>query len=307
MQEDEMGNTLAALSNDLASAVERAGHSIVAVHARHRFSSGGVVWGPGVIVTADHTIKRDEEIKVTLPGGQTAPAKLAGRDPGTDLALLSVDGETPPMPEFAPTESLQPGNIVLAVARSTEGGLSATMGVVSTVSGPTRTWRGGSLDQLIRLDITLFPGSSGGAVVDTQGRVIGIASSALSRIAGIAIPVKTVDRTADELARKGYIARGYLGVALQRVSLPEHLRGTLRSPAASGLMILTVEPGGPAEKAGVLLGDILISLDGKPLGEADDLQEALRPESVGRAVNALVLRGGSPAELQIKVGERRRS
>lgn len=301
-----MGNTLVALSNDLASAVERAGRSVVAVHARHRFSSSGVAWQAGVIVTADHAIKREEEISITLPDGRAVPAKLAGRDPGTDLAVLRVEGGSLAPAEFAPTESLQAGNVVLAVGRSAETGVNATMGVISTVGGPSRTWRGGSLDRLVRLDVTLYPGVSGGAIVDPLGRVLGMATSGLSRIAGIAVPVSTVSRVSEELLRKGHISRGYLGVGLQRVSLPEHLKTTLQLPVASGLIVLTVESGGPAEQGGVLPGDILLSLDGKSLAEADDVQEALGSDSVGRTVSAKIVRGGSLAELQIKVGERRR-
>src|SRR5580658_1383149 len=200
-----MANELAALSNELAAAVERAGKSVVAVHARPRFSSSGVFWKPGVIVTAEHAIRREDEITVTLPDGKNVTAVLTGSDPGTDLAVLKVDYEGAPVQpaKAAPV----PGNLALAIGRSEDSGVNATMGVISAVSGPWRTWRGGRLDNYIRLDLTLYPGSSGGLVVDVSGNAIGIATSALSRIAGVAIPASTIDRVVDEILARGHVAR----------------------------------------------------------------------------------------------------
>jgi S1-C subfamily serine protease len=154
------------------------------------------------------------------------------------------------------------------------------------------------IDRYVRLDVAVYPGSSGGAVVDAQGGLIGIATSGLSRIAPLAIPVSTVNRVIDALLTKGRVTRGYLGVGLQRIALPE--------PHGAGLIVLSVEPAGPAGRAGVALGDILTALDGKPLRDTDDVQSALEPEFVGKPVKASLLRGGKPAELSITVGERPR-
>src|SRR4051794_25532667 len=256
-----MANELAAFSNELAAVVERAARSVVAVHARPRFSSSGVVWRPGIVVTAEHTIRREEEITVTLPDGTTAPATLAGSDAGTDIAVLRVDA---PGASAASRTDATPkaGNVALAIGRSQNSGPNATMGIISAVSGEWRTWRGGRLDQYIRLDLTLYPGSSGGAVVDSEGRAIGIATSALSRIAGLAIPPANVDRTVDELLARGHVARGYLGVGLQPVELPDHQKG---------LIVVSLEAGGPAAKAGVIIGDVLLALAGRPANDTDDL------------------------------------
>ena len=174
-----MENPLIALSIELAATAERAGRSVVAVNARWRNASSGVIWRNGVIVTADHTIRREEEIRVTLPDGRSAVAELAGRDPGTDLAVLKV--ELADAPIARPSDSIQPGNLALAIGRSEQAGISAAMGVVSNVSGPWHTWRGGKLDRFIRLDIGLYPGVSGAAVVDVEGKLIGIATAGLSR------------------------------------------------------------------------------------------------------------------------------
>jgi len=291
-----MANELAALSDELAAAVERVGRSVVAVHARPRFSSSGVFWRPGIIVTAEHTIRREEEITVTLPNGSNAPATLAGSDAGTDVAVLRIeDADSAPTPRAGAVPA--PGNLVLAIGRSQDSGVNATMGIVSAVSGSWRTWRGGRLDHYIRLDLTLYPGSSGGVAVNTAGEAVGIATSALSRIAGVAIPATTVDRVVDEILTRGRVARGYLGVGLQPVELPDHQMSQI---------VLSLEAEGPAAKAGVLIGNILVSLGGRAVPDIDDLQSALESYGVGQSIEAEVLRGGVPKKIAIAIGERPR-
>jgi S1-C subfamily serine protease len=291
-----MVTELSALSNDLAAAVERAGRSVAAVHARPRFSSCGVLWRPDVIVTAEHTIRREEEITVTLPDGATHPATLAGSDPGTDLAVLKLSGAAA---EAAVPSSLEirPGNLALAVGRSEDSGVNATLGIISAVSGSWRTWRGGRLDRYIRLDLSMYPASSGGAVIDPSGAVLGIATSALSRIAALAIPATTINRVLDEILARGKVSRGYLGVGLRPVSVPNH---------QTSLIVLSVEPEGPAAKAGVLVGDILVSLGGGAVADTDDVQTALESSGVGKVIEADLLRGGEPKRIAITVGERPR-
>jgi S1-C subfamily serine protease len=291
-----MAKELAALSNELAAAVERAATAVVAVHARPRFSSSGVFWRPGVIVTAEHTIRREEEINVTLPDGRNTAAALAGSDAGTDVAVLKIeDGAGAPLPRAAAVPAA--GNLALAIGRSEDSGVNATMGIISAVSGEWRTWRGGRLDHYIRLDLTMYPMSSGGVVINTAGESIGIATSALSRIAGLAIPGATIDRTVDEILARGRVARGYLGVGLQPVELPGHHKG---------LIVLSLEPEGPAAKGGVIIGDILIALGGKQVTDTDDIQAALEAQGVGKTIDAEVLRGGASKKIAITIGERPR-
>lgn len=290
-----MANELAALSNELAVVVERAGRAVVAVHARPRFSSSGVLWRPGIAITAEHTIRREEEITVTLPDGKNVPASLAGSDPGTDLAILKVDAGDGTVTRA--TAEPVPGNLALTIGRSEDSGVNATMGIISAVSGPWRTWRGGRLDRYIRLDLTLYPGSSGGLVVNAAGEALGIATSVLSRIAGLAIPASTIDRVADEILARGRVARGYLGVGLQPVELPDHHKG---------LIVLSLEPEGPAARAGVLIGDVLTSLGGSPVADTDDIQAVLEGHAVGQSVPAGVSRGGVSQSIAITIGERPR-
>lgn len=292
-----MENELVALSNELAGAVEQAARAVVAVNARPRFASSGVLWRPGVVVTAEHTIRRREEIGITLADGRTAPATLAGRDAGTDIAVLKAGDTGTPPAALGSTEALKPGHMVLAIGRSPDSGVNATMGIMSAVSGPWRSWRGGRIDQYLRLDLTLYPGSSGGAVVDTGGRVLGMATSALSRIAGLAVPVSTVNRVVDELLRTGHVSRAYLGLGLHPVSLPD---------SQTGLIVLSAEADGPAARSGVLIGDVIVMLAGKPVRDTDDIQSTLDGQSVGSPMPARIVRGGQIIELIITTGERPR-
>src|SRR5580698_4708857 len=215
-----MQNSLTNLSDELAGVVERAGASVVAVYGGGRMPSSGVHWSPGLIVTAEHSLRRDEEIRVGLADGRTIAAELAGRDPGSDLAVLKIDAGSLAVLSNARQTQVKTGNIVLAIGRHRDIGVCAAMGIVSVVGPGYQTWRGGRLDSFLRLDLELYPGCSGALVVGSSGQAVGIASSVHSRIAPVAIPAATVDRVAAELAKRGYVARGYLGVGMQSVALP---------------------------------------------------------------------------------------
>jgi S1-C subfamily serine protease len=290
-----MENPLLALSNELAALAARAGQGVVAVHGRPRIPSSGILWRSNVVVTAEHALRREEELRVTLPDGSIIAAELAGRDPGTDLAVLRVKAETP---EWNFSTTPQCGNLILAIGRSAEMGMTAAMGVVSSVSGAWHTWRGGKVDQFLRLDVGLYPGSVGGAVVDAEGRLLGLATSGLSRTSIIAVPAATIARVVDELLEKGHVARGYLGVGLQPIALP--------APQQGGLIVLSVESDGPAGRAGLVLGDILTSVGGKPVASVEDLQEALGAGSAGKTVSVSLIRGGDPVQVDLTIGERPR-
>jgi S1-C subfamily serine protease len=296
-------STLLALSNDLAGAVAKAGQSIVAVNARPRIPASGVHWREGLIVTAEHTVQRDEEITILLPDGKKAKAELVGRDSSTDLAVLKISGENPPVAEVGDATELKIGHLALAVARPGERGLSASLGVVSALSGSWRTWSGSRIDQFIRLDLSIYPGFSGGALVDAHGRVAGIITSG-PRNSVLAIPAATVNRVIEQLSSKGRITRGFLGLGMQPVRLPDTLKQSLKLESHGGVIIVEVKAGGPADKAGVLIGDVLVELDGRTIGEPGDVQAALDPEQVGKTVKAKFVRAGAKIELSIVVGER---
>jgi len=297
--------TLAALSDDLASAVERAGRAVVAIYARPRIPASGVLWRPNVVVAADHTIRREEGITVALADGRRVAATLAGRDPGTDLAVLKLDDDagagTPA--ELGGDDTLKAGHIVLALGRPGTD-VTASLGLVSVSSGEWRTWRGGKIDRFIRLDITVYDGFSGGPLIDTGGPIVGINSSGLARGQPVTIPNVTVRRVVEQLLTKGRVARGYVGLAMQPVRLPQELVSALGLPGRTGLMLLSVEANGPGAAAGVMLGDILVEFGGHAVQDPVDLLAALGPESVGHAVRARVVRAGAVRNLDITVRER---
>jgi S1-C subfamily serine protease len=293
-------NALLSLSNELAGAVEHVAGAVVAVNARPRLASTGVHWRPGIIVTADHTVRSDEDITIARPDGRTVAASLVGRDPGTDLAVLRIHDTDLPAADPGDPGSVKVGHIVLAVGH----GPRASWGIVSLLGGRWHTSRGGEIDQLMRLDLTLYPGFSGGPLVDVQGRVVGINTSGLSRQLELAIPVSTVARVVDELIDKGRISRGFLGVGLQPVRLPESLRRTLTAAPEIGLIVVSVQPEGPAAKSGLLLGDVLVTLDGTSVSAPEDVQAAVGARPVGSTIMATILRAGAPAEVRITVGER---
>jgi S1-C subfamily serine protease len=292
--------TLLLLSNDLASAVERAARSVVAVHARPRLPSTGVHWRPGIVVTAEHTVRVEEEIRVVWPDGRAAPASLVARDPGTDLAVLRVGDTDWPVAEVGDGAELKVGNLVLAVGY----GPRASWGVVSAVGGPWRTWRGGEVDRFVRVDLALYPGFSGGPLVEASGKVAGLVTSGLSRQLELAVPASTVMRIVDELLATGRISRSYLGLGLQPVALPEALRRLAPGSEPHGLIVVSIEADGPAARAGVMLGDVLVALEGRPLHDPGDVQAVLAGRRPGTAVTASLIRAGAPLDAVITLGER---
>ncbi len=298
-----MTNPLTAFSEHLTALVGEVGKSVVAVHARHRFASSGVHWMPGVIVTADHTIRREEDIRITTPNGATLNAELAGRDPGTDLAVLKVEGLDASVAAQVVGFKAQPGALVAAVGRSKDSAIAA-LGLLSSTSPESQTWRGGRLDQVLRLDMELHPGASGGAVVDAEGKLIGIATAALSRVSVFAIPPVTVDRVARQLVAHGRIPRGYLGVGLQPIALPEHLIKELKRPAGTALIVISVGAETPAGKAGIVIGDVLLELEGRVTQVPEHVHALLDSQSIGAKLKARILRGGKAMDLELTVGER---
>jgi S1-C subfamily serine protease len=301
-QAEDTVSVLAGLSDDLARAVERAGASVVRVDARRRQAASGVVWAAdGLILTADHVLERDEDLTVGLPDGRSVGTRIVGRDPGTDLALLRAEAQGLSPVQQGPAPKV--GHLALVVARPGSG-LETSIGAVSALVGPARTRRGGRLEGIIRTDATFYPGFSGGPLVDTGGRMIGLATSYFGQGAGMAIPLETVGRVTAALLSHGRVRRGFLGLSSQPVGLPEALRTRLGLGQESGLLVVGVEPGGPAESGGLLIGDVLIALGGEPVRDTDDLRGLLGAKRVGQATPVRVIRGGEPRELTVTIGER---
>jgi S1-C subfamily serine protease len=303
-----MSSELIALSNALAQATDRAAASAVAVHTEARGSASGIVWRPGIIVTSENALRRDEEIHVTLPDGRVVSASLAGRDPSTDLAVLKCDDTSAasaiPVAQQGDPASLKPGSLILAVGRTRASGPVAALGVVSLVAAERRTWNGSSLSPYIRLDVSLQPTAIGGAVVDAHGRTVGIVSPHFARFGAAVIPATIVNAVVDTLLQKGRIPRGYLGVGLQPVRLPEALRQSLHHDHKTAAIVLEVEPDGPAHKAGIVIGDIFVSLSGKPVTRLEDVHSQLEAGAIGKSLPLRFVRGGAIQEASVVVGER---
>ncbi len=309
-QTGQAGQTgaLSAFSDQLASAYERASRSIVSVSARPRQSASGVLWqadGEVVVVTADHVVEREDDIALTLPDGRQARATLAGRDPNTDLAVLRLqgtelgEGATP----IATNDDLRVGHLALAIGRPTEGGPRVSFGVVSAVEGPRRSGHGAQIEGIIFADVTLYPGFSGGPLVDLDGRMVGLSSSRLTRQSA-ALPLATVRRVVGALLTHGRMRRGYLGVGAQQIPLPTALAQKAGSQQESALLVVTVESDSPAEKAGILIGDLVVSINGQAVTGVDGLRSALGSSAPGQTLAIKALRGGEPTEISVTVGER---
>ena len=298
-------STLASFSDDLAAIVERTGASVVALHARRSYPSSGVVLQPGVLVTAAHTLRREEGIAAIHADGSSSAATLVGVDPSTDIAVLRLDSPAGGTPvSFGDGASVKPGHFVVAISRETDGSLAASAGIVARTGGEWRTWRGGHIDRRIQLDGGLWTGFSGGPVVDSHGSVIGIGTSALSRGRAVVIPGSVLTRVSEQLLARGRVSHAYIGAAVQPVELPSSLRTQLNAANTQGLIVISTVPQGPAELAGLTLGDTLLTLDGKPLADVDDLKSALNADQIGKAVKVTFLRGGQLNAVDVSIGER---
>jgi len=298
-----MSNQLVELSDQIAGAVERAAQHVVTIQGGRRQTSSGVLWQPDVVLTAEHALKRDEGLTVLTAAGETIEATVVGRDGSTDLALLKLSRPPAhaPAPPATPQQPPRAGQLVLVVGRAPESGTQASMGILSAVSGPWRTWRGGKLDAYLRLDTTTYPGTSGSLVIDSGGLTIGMATAGLSRLAPLAVPGSTIARVVSRLLTHGQVGRAFLGVGLQPIPLPPGFG----IQQATALIILTVEADSPAHKAGLIAGDILVSFDGHATSDLNDVLAALEPDKIGRAVVAQVVRGGQVQQVEVSIGERK--
>ncbi len=297
-----MADVLQNLSDDLAAAVETAGQSIVRVEGRRRMSASGIVFSAdGLIVTAHHVLEHDENVTIGLPGGKTVSAQLVGRDPTTDIAVLraETDGLTPA--NWLDIGSVKVGHLVLALGRP-DADVQATLGVISALDKEWRTHAGGRIDTFVQTDVVMYPGFSGGPLVSAGGALIGMNSSALARGVSLTLPAATIQRVAETLSTHGRIKRGFLGVSAQPVRLPQSVADSVGQE--TGLLLAAVEPDSPADQAGLLLGDTLISLDGQAVRQMDDLMALLNGDRVGTSVPVSVLRGGQVQEVAVTVGER---
>ena len=294
---------LRALSNQMADAVERVSPAIVQVNGRQQRPASGVVYAPDLVLTASHVLERDVDLTIQTADKRTLPAQLVGRDQTTDLAVLRVANLSVAAAD-ATEENVRIGQLVIAVGRSNEEGPMASSGIVSAIGGPLRSGRGGIiLERYIRTDAIPYPGFSGGPLVDTQGKVIGILTTGLMNNVTLAIPMTIAKKVADTLTNHGYVKRGYLGISSQLVQVPQAQRAGREQEV--GLLIVRVDDNSPAQQGGVMLGDILVAIDGHAIKDAEDLQLLLTGERVGKAVPVDVIRGNELQTLQVTIGQRK--
>jgi serine protease DegQ len=301
-----MASQLVELSNDLAAATEQAAAHVVAVHSEPRGSASGVIWRPGVIVTSEHALRRDEDIRVTLADGRVAQATLVGRDPSTDLAVLKCAEATNAIAraDAGDPATLKPGSLILAVGRTRASGPVAAFGAVSFVAPERKTWTGVSLTPYVRLDVSIQPTAVGGAVIDAAGKIFGVITPRFGRFGSTLTPAATVNNVVDTLLEKGRIPRGYLGVGLQPVRVPEALRQTLKREERGAAIVLEIEPDSPANKAGLMIGDIIVSLGGNSVSRLEDIHSKLHGSAIGKPFAIGFVRGGALQQAEITVAER---
>jgi len=296
-----MSEILENLSKGLADTVEAASAGVVRVEARRRLPATGVVWSAdGLIVTTHHVVERDENITIGFANGETAAATLVGRDPSTDLALLRVQKNGLKALPQAAFDTLRVGHLVLGLGRPGSSVL-ASLGIVSALE-PTEHPRGGSqLDHYLQTSVTMYPGFSGGPLLDMSGKVLGVNTSAMRGVS-LTIPVPTITRVSDALLRHGKVSQGYLGVGAQPVRLSDAIKAQVNQE--TGLLLASIEPASPADKGGLLVGDILVTFDGVALNQLDDLLGQLGGNRVGATVPIQIVRGGQAQEVKVTIGER---
>ena len=302
MEQAPNGSALAQLSDAIAKTVTDVGASVVRVEGRRRGNASGVVWSEeGVVVTAHHAVQRDHDLRFGLPSGEVVEAELVGRDPSTDLAVLRATDVRLYPPTWAEADGLRVGHLALSVGRHDEEAQTA-LGIVSKREGAWRTSAGGKVEAYVQTDIVVYPGFSGSALATAEGHVAGVNTSGFLRRASLTMPVATLRRVVGTLLEHGRVRRGFVGVTAHPARLPTSVAEELGQQ--TGLLALSVEGESPAEEGGVLVGDLLVALDGEPVRHLDDLLLRLSEDRIGQAVPLRIVRGGQVEELTVRLRER---
>jgi S1-C subfamily serine protease len=295
-------SSLDAISDRIANLCDGIAPRLVVVHGPRRRSSTGIIWRPGLVLTAEEALEADEDVLITRPDGNQVAASLVGRDPSTDIALLRTEEQPIANVPLADTSGLRAGHLVLAAGRQSEG-LCAALGIVALAGGPWGSLRGGHIDRRIHLDVKLDTRSEGGAALDTNGQILGMTVLG-PRGRVLVIPSETLERVAQQLLAHGRIARGYLGLGLQSVRIDRTIADAAGLAEPKGLIVISVDPNGPGQGAGIKQGDILIRWDANPLHSVRRVYTLLGPESVGRSITLGMLRGGEQISFTIVIAER---
>ncbi len=296
-------NIFVELSDAMSDAAERAGKSTLLVDARKRMPASGVAISADTVLTADHVVERDEDIKVILADGTELTAKLAGRDPGSDLAVLKLAKASATPAEVSKTPA-RVGQFVLAIGRPSSKGIESSFGIVNAIGGPVRTGRGSMLERFIKTDVVSYPGFSGGPLVNADGTIFGINTSGFGSGSAITIPADLAWKIAETLEKHGKIKRGYLGIRSQTVDIPADAQKSLKREQSTGLLLVGVESESAAAKGGLIVGDILVGVAGEAVAHHDELYTRLSGDVVGKSTAIDVVRGGKLETVKVTVGER---
>lgn len=297
-------NIFSELSESMANAAEKAGKYTVLVDARRRMPASGIAFAKDMILTAGHVVEKEEDIRILFGDGKEAKARLIGRDPGTDLAVLKLDSASASPAEVA-KKAARAGEFVLAIGRPSADGIESSFGTVNKIGGAVRTGRGGMLEKYIKTDIVSYPGFSGGPLINAEGELFGINTSGFGMGGeAVTIPADVALKIADTLAKHGKIKRGYIGVRSQTVNLPVEAKSQLKREQETGLLLVGIEKDSPAEKGGLIVGDILVGVAGEAVEHHDELFTRLSGDAVGKPTPMDILRGGKLQVVNVIVGER---
>ena len=295
----DQADLLTQFSNALATRAEAAKSAVVAVRLRHERHITGMVWRPDVVVVSEQSLPRKDDFELVAAGGSVLAAKIAGRDPATNIAVLRLAGSIA-SPSIVAGEA-QTGAVALAIGADGTGGASARLGLVNLAGAEWHSSRGGLIDRRIVLDVSLGRREEGGPVLDAAGACLGMSTFG-PRGQVIAIPTATIERIVPLLLKDGHIARGWLGVALQAVAVPDALRET--ADQSSGLMVMSVVENGPAAQAGILAGDIILTVDGTSTRRFRNIARHFGSDSIGRKADVRLIRSGAVMTVQTTIAER---
>ena len=297
-------NIFSELSESMANAAEKAGSYTVLVDARRRMPASGIAFAKDMILTAGHVVEKEEDIRILFSDGSEAKARLIGRDPGTDLAVLKLDSASA-VPASTAKYPARVGDFVLAIGRPSEDGIESSFGTVNKIGGPIRTGRGGMLEKYIKTDVVSYPGFSGGPLINGEGEMYGINTSGFGMGGeAVTIPADVALKIADTLAKHGKIKRGYIGIRSQTVNLPVETKSQLNREQETGLLVVGIEKDIPPEKSGLIVGDILVGVAGEAVEHHDELFTHLSGDVVGKSTPMDILRGGKLQTVNVVVGER---
>ncbi len=302
-----MTTPLEAFSQSLSEIITRTSQSIVAVQGR-RSAATGIHWREGFIVTSCEALRAGDTFNLGLPNGQTVESELLGSDPTTDIAVLALpEGVDLPIVNLGDAQELALGQLVSTVGRSLQRGRSssqfASLGMVSQVGGAWRSQLGGQIDQYIEVSLHLRRGSAGCPLINASGQVVGFNTFGPRRRV-LTIPAATISPIVQQLQQRGKLSRGYLGLGMQAVPLAENIQQQHGLTNQFGIMVVSVDPESAADQAGMLLGDVMVAVDGTPLESLQQIQALLGPQSVGQVLNIQLLRGGQLQTVAVTVGER---